>query len=161
MNDSFSLFICYYVCVCVYVCHRVRVRAFPLGVSNAKYLTFGTPNTKKPLSLGVLNAKIFGIDEQCNLKFESVLFMNCKTFIIIFICGGPRQMWDFFFLFLINSSLSPLSSHSSLSCPPLSLSLHTHFLPLLSSIYSADLELLLCRRSCLKPPISPRVADLA
>ena len=93
------LFLSATMSVCVYVCHRARVRAFPLGVSNAKYLTFGTPNTKKPLSSGVLNAKIFGIDKQCNLKFESVLFMHCKTFIIIFICGGPRQMWDFFSFF--------------------------------------------------------------
>ena len=37
--------------------------AFPSGVSNAKYLAFDIPNTKKPLSLDVLNAKIFGIDE--------------------------------------------------------------------------------------------------
>ena len=50
----------------------MRRGAFPLGVSNAKYLTFDTLNTKKPLSLGVLNPKIFGIDEQYNLKFESV-----------------------------------------------------------------------------------------
>ena len=33
------------------------------GMSNAKYLAFDIPNTKKPLSLDVLNAKIFGIDE--------------------------------------------------------------------------------------------------
>lgn len=32
-------------------------------MSNAKYLTFGTLNIKKPLTFDVLNAKIFGIDE--------------------------------------------------------------------------------------------------
>ena len=26
------------------------IRAFPSGVPNVKYLAFGTPNTKKPLS---------------------------------------------------------------------------------------------------------------
>ena len=47
-------------------------RAFPLGVSNAKYLAFGTPYTKKPLIIGVLNVKIFGMSQQYNLKNESI-----------------------------------------------------------------------------------------
>jgi len=37
---------------------KASLRAFPSGMSNAKYLAFDTPNTKKPLSSGVLNAKI-------------------------------------------------------------------------------------------------------
>ena len=32
-------------------------------MSNAKYLAFDTPNTKKSLALDVLNAKIFGMSE--------------------------------------------------------------------------------------------------
>ena len=56
--------------------------AFPSSVSNAKYLAFDTPNSKKSLSSCILNAIIFGIDEQCNLKFEIALFTNCKTYII-------------------------------------------------------------------------------
>ena len=122
--------------------------------------------------LSVLNAKIFGIDEQCNLKFGSVLFMNCKNFIIFLFISGPKQMWEiFFFLFLINSSLSPLSSllslshlWISLSFLPSSLPLHSHSLPLSSLSYSADLEPLPFRRSRLKLPhlelpISPGVVS--
>ena len=37
----------------------------------------------------VLNAIIFGIDEQCNLIFETALFTNCKINIIIFIQWSP------------------------------------------------------------------------
>ena len=45
------------------------LRASTAGASNVKYLAFDTPNTKKSLTSGILNAKIFGMDEQCNLKF--------------------------------------------------------------------------------------------
>ena len=40
---------------------------------NAKYLAFDTLNTKKPLSLGVVNAKIFSMSEQYNLKYECTI----------------------------------------------------------------------------------------
>ena len=46
----------------------LRLRTLPSGVSNAKYLAFDTQNTKKPLSSGVVNAKIFGMSEQYALK---------------------------------------------------------------------------------------------
>ena len=46
-------------------------------------MAFGALNTKKDLTWDVLNAKIFGIDEQCNLKFESV-DRNCKIFIVFY-----------------------------------------------------------------------------
>ena len=72
-----------------------ELRALASGVSNAKYLAFGTPNTKKLLSSGVLNAKIFGMDEQCNLKF-----MNCKIFTIFFLfVVGLDRCGKFFFPF--------------------------------------------------------------
>ena len=48
------------------------IRAFPLGVPNAKYLAFDTPNTKKHLIAGVLNAKTFGTSEQYRSKFGTV-----------------------------------------------------------------------------------------
>ena len=41
-------------------------------MSNAKYLAFDTPNTKKSLSSGVVNAKIFDMCERYNLKYEGV-----------------------------------------------------------------------------------------
>ena len=41
-------------------------------MSNVKYLAFDTPNTKKSLLLGIINAKIFDSSEQYNLKYESV-----------------------------------------------------------------------------------------
>ena len=48
------------------------IRALSLNVPNAKYLAFGTPNTKKYLSCDILNVKIFDIDEQCTLKYGNV-----------------------------------------------------------------------------------------
>ena len=60
------------------------IRAFPSGVSNAKYLAFGTPNTKKLLISGVLNAKIFGMNEQYNLKNESVWTEMVKNLLLFF-----------------------------------------------------------------------------
>ena len=41
----------------------VKLRALALGVPNAKFLAFGTTNTKKPSTLDVLNAKKFGFHE--------------------------------------------------------------------------------------------------
>ena len=49
---------------------------------NVKYLAFDTPNTKKPFSSGVLNAKIFGMSEQYNLKYGKHTNKNGKIFII-------------------------------------------------------------------------------
>ena len=54
------------------------IRGFSSSVSNAKYLALDTLNSKKPPPSSVLNAIIFGIDEQCNLIFETALFTNCK-----------------------------------------------------------------------------------
>ena len=48
-------------------------------------LAFDTPNSKKSLPSRVVNAVIFGIDEQYNLKFETALFTNCKTYNIFII----------------------------------------------------------------------------
>ena len=79
---------------------------------------------QKPLISGILNAQIFGMDEYCNLKIGSVLFTNCKTFIIFLFANEPKQMWEFFFFFfLINSSLYPLSSHTSETLSPVYLHL--------------------------------------
>ena len=66
----------------------------------------------------VLNAIIFGIDEQCNLIFETALFTNYKIY-IFFYSGGAHFL--FFFVFLI--STSSLSHHfSALSLPLLDIS---------------------------------------
>ena len=35
--------------------------------------------TQKLIPSRVANAIIFGIDEQCGLKFETALFTNCKS----------------------------------------------------------------------------------
>ena len=48
------------------------IRTLPSGVPNAKYLAFDTQNTKKHLSWDILNVKIFYIDKQYALKYESV-----------------------------------------------------------------------------------------
>ena len=60
-------------------------------------IAFDTPNSKKLPPSSVLNVIIFGIDEQCNLIFETALFTNCKTY-IIFLFSGAHFL--FFLLFL-------------------------------------------------------------
>ena len=68
----------------------------------------------------VLNAIIFGIDEQCNLIFEIALFTNCKTYIIFFIQMGPTffSSWSFSFPFLPYLTISLLFlSFCSMSLP--------------------------------------------
>ena len=73
------------------------------------------------------NAKIFGIDEHCNLKFEFALLTNCKTYIIFFYSGGP-SFFSFYFL-------SPLFSHSCIDIRPfLSLSLSLSLLDIFASL---------------------------
>ena len=42
------------------------------SMSTVKYLTFDTLNIKKSLISDILNAKIFGMRKQYNLKFGSV-----------------------------------------------------------------------------------------
>ena len=56
--------------------------------SAVKYLAFDTLNFKKPFSSSILNAIIFGIDEQCNLKFETALFTRSKSYIIFLFRWG-------------------------------------------------------------------------
>ena len=69
---------------------------------------------------------------------------------------SPNRCGNYFFFLFFNQlfPLSSLLSHlwNSLSCLPSSLPLHSHSLPLSSSIYSADLKPLSCRQSRLKPP---------
>ena len=86
-------------------------------MSNAKYLAFDTPNTKKPLSSGVLNAIIFGINEQCNLKFETSQIVKL---ILFFYSGGTCFL---FFLFFLSFSFSPFFpiSHFCFEPPTISL----------------------------------------
>ena len=50
----------------------MHVRALALGVPNAKYLAFGTPNTTKPLTSNVPNVKRFSTGEQYRSKFGTV-----------------------------------------------------------------------------------------
>ena len=95
------------------------IRAFPSSVSNVKYLTFDTPNSKKPLSSSILNAIIFYNDEQCNLKFETALFTNCKTHIIFLLRWGPL----FFFLVFLPCLSFLLWASNHFSDVSLSLSL--------------------------------------
>ena len=61
-------------------------------------LAFDTPNSKKSLPSRVVNAVIFGIDEQYNLNFETALFTNCKTY-NIFLFSGARFNFFLFFSF--------------------------------------------------------------
>ena len=58
------------------------LRAFSLRVLNAKRCFFLAFLTQKLVPSRVLNAIIFGIDEQCGFIFETALFTNCKIYII-------------------------------------------------------------------------------
>ena len=49
-----------------------RLTALVSDMSNAKYLAFGTPNTKNPLTLDVLKAKKFYMSEQSHSKFGTI-----------------------------------------------------------------------------------------
>ena len=49
-----------------------RFTALASDMSNAKYLAFGTPNTKNPLTLNVLKAKKFYMSEQSHSKFGTI-----------------------------------------------------------------------------------------
>ena len=49
-----------------------RLTALASDMSNAKYLAFGTPNTKNPLTLDVLKAKKFYMSEQSHSKFGTI-----------------------------------------------------------------------------------------
>ena len=81
---------------------------------NAKYLAFGTPNTKNPLSWGVSNAKTFGIYKQYRSKDRTVwpemLYKNINFLMI------------FSFLSVFFSSLS-LSLSATMISPPTALPL--------------------------------------
>ena len=88
------------------------IRGFSSSVSNAKYLALDTPNSKKPPPSSVLNAIIFGIDEQCNLIFETTLFTNCKTY-NIFLFNGVHFLFFLLFLFPPHFFLSIQSQPSS------------------------------------------------
>ena len=72
---------------------------------NAKYLAFGTPNTKNPLSWGVSNAKTFGIYKQYRSKDRTVwpemLYKNIN-FLMIF-----SFLSVFFSSLSLSLSLSP------------------------------------------------------
>jgi len=70
-----------------------------------------------------------------------------QNFYYFFICSGPRQMWEiFFFPFLINSSQSPLSAHTSEAVSPVCLRLFLFTLILfLSHPQSTPLTLSRCR----------------
>ena len=56
------------------------LRALPSGVSNAKYLVFGTPNTKNQPSSGILNLKKFTTQLQYYFIFEMVQTLMPKNF---------------------------------------------------------------------------------
>ena len=75
---------------------------------NAKYLVFDTLNTKKPFSSGVLNAKIFSMSEQYNLKYGRIRTRMVKVLLVFYSL-----------LSLLSHHFIPffLSSHSSLDIP--------------------------------------------
>ena len=95
------------------------IRAFSSSVSNSKYLAFDTPNSKKLPPSSVLNTIIFGIDEQCNLIFETALFTNCRTYIIFLFKWSPLSFLpiiSFSLLFLSSLILAPISMFSLSLC---------------------------------------------
>ena len=112
----------------------MMLRAFLSRVSNAKYLAFDTPTSKKALPSNMVNAIIFGISEQCGLKFKTALFTNCKRYIILLFRGARflfLLLFSFFFPSLSSTSHSCLRASNHFSAFSLSLSLYLTFcLPL-------------------------------
>ena len=98
--------------------HSLLVKAFLLRVVNAKRCFFLAFLIQKLVPSRVANAIIFGIDEQCGLKFETALFTDCKSYIIFLFRGISLLffLYFFFLLFLAFFRLSfLLSNHISFS----------------------------------------------
>ena len=129
---------------------------------NAKYLAFGTPNTKNQSSSGTSNLKHFTTPLQYRLKYEMIWTSMPK-----------KKICLFYLLFSLlpthislSSSATSLLSGLHLSRCSLFLS-HSHFfffisnsLPLSSSLYSADFKPLSCCRSRLEQPPADLVLTL-
>ena len=118
----------------------------PLGVPNAKYLAFGTTNTKNQSSSGISNLKNFGMKLQYNLKCETVRTSMSKFFLLISFT---------FFLFSQYISLSPSATHISLSLHLVlsspSLFLFHHTTPF-SPHHAAELRTITRRRAFVPSP---------
>ena len=103
----------------------LALRAFSLGVPNAKYLAFGTPNTKNRASSGMLNVSKFWYMLQYTLKYESV--------------WTEMPFWFNIFLFSFLSPLSSLYSFIFSLCHSLFLSSQSSLLKI-SLIFDQDLS---------------------
>ena len=91
----------------------------PLGVPNAKYLAFGTTNTKNQSSSGISNLKNFGMKLQYNLKCETVRTSMSKFFLLISFTSSLFSQYISLSIRLqhISLSLSPSGSLITLSIP--------------------------------------------
>ena len=110
------------------------IKALPSGVSNVKYLAFDTPNTKKPLSWGALNTKIFYMSEHYYLKYRSIRTTIVKVLLFFYSLFSlfSHHFIPFFFFsslsFFLKHSYQPISSSFTLfssHCCCFSLSLLT------------------------------------
>ena len=75
------------------------IRVFSSGVSDAKYLAFGTLNTKKPLLWDILNAIKFDTHEQYRSIFGTVRTDMLKKYFFIHFLS--LLLWLFFLLSLV------------------------------------------------------------
>ena len=84
---------------------------------NAKYLAFGTPNTKNHLTVGVLNDKTFGTSEQYRSKFGTIRTQmpNRKKKNLLQFFSLLSILYLIFLSLLTNLSLSLLTRVLSLS----------------------------------------------
>ena len=117
------------------------IRPLPLGVPNAKYSAFDTPNTKNQSSSNIPNLKNFDTLLQYHLKYEMIRIEMLK-----------------FLIFVYSTSLS-LFSQASL---PLRWSFQSDIsasFPLCQSC-SFTLSASHCRRRLISPPISPLISPL-
>ena len=101
------------------------IRALPSGVSNVKYLAFDTPNTKKPLSWGVLNTKIFYMSEHYYLKYRSIRTTIVRVLLFFYSLFSP--LFHHFILFFLSSLITFLISFSLILYQPLLFSFFTLF----------------------------------
>ena len=79
---------------------------------NAKYLVFDTLNTKKPFSSGVLNAKIFSMSEQYNLKYGRIRTRMVKVLLVFY--SLLSLLSHHFIPFFLSSLILPQTFQSTL-----------------------------------------------
>ena len=103
---------------------KIMCKSIPIRCVKCQ-MAFGTPNPKKSLISGILNAKIFGMSEQYNLKIRSVRTKMVKFLIFFYSLFSPLS--HHFILFFLSSLITFLISFSLILYQPRLFSFFTLF----------------------------------